>query len=94
MSETRTDTNDSSIFRPFILCRNSGWTEEDDGEEKEESEGQPREEARGVRPCWTRHVGERGKREERGKVANDERVYIFYLFGVKIPKGHVAYFAT
>jgi len=62
MSGTRTDTDDRSVFSPFILCRNSGWTEEDDGEEEEESEGQPREEAGGVRPCWTRHVGEREKR--------------------------------
>lgn len=67
MSGTRTDTDDRSIFRLFILCRDSGRTEEDDGEEEEESEGQPREEAGGVCPCWTRHVGkrERGKSKEK-----------------------------
>jgi hypothetical protein len=84
-----TNADDRSILRFFILCGNRRWTEEDDGEEDEESEGQPREEASGVRPRWTRHVGE-GKEKKVLRLAGESQknLYIFIL------DGHVVCFAT
>jgi hypothetical protein len=57
----RTNTDNSSIFRLFILCRNRRWTEGDEGDEEEEDKGERGEEAGGVFPRWAGHVQRKGK---------------------------------
>jgi hypothetical protein len=57
----RTNTDNSSIFRFFILCRNGRWTEGDEGDEEEEDKGEGGEEARGMFPRWAGHVQRKGK---------------------------------